>query len=1058
VTKSLCRAFALSSILLAANLLGATGNVILTGQDVDYHAAQPPGTDPSSPDAMTELAAIVATVRSGSPNPSLPILILAQPGDTSISPPSSYLAQALDNIGIPACVLSIFQPLNCYIVVDPTTQPIPEFAAFLYSAVGVASANSGGSNGDNSSQASIAINAASANFQSFINVGGGVFGLSSKGSLTYYNFLTNAPATYTIVPGQPVIPGYPPEFPNGVNQATTEGLQVGIPKNSNVNGHNLFALNLSPAGWQTLDTYTGQDTYYTFDPVTNQPITVARLQLMVAPPTSFVANMGVNFSGMLLAVRGDPPYSWQISGQPSWLTINPSTGAMSGTPPAGGIFSFTATVTDSGFPAATAQEQITITVLAKLTVVPPTTFAGIAGMPFSASLAASAGTSPYSWQISGQPSWLTVNPSTGVLSGTPPAGGFFSFAATVTDSADPPATVQAVVTITVATQLQVVPPTTFSGVVGVPFSGSLSATGGISPYHWQASGQPSWLTINPATGALSGTPTAAGLFSFTATVRDSRGITQTIQAQISVTVVSQLQIVPPTTFAGIVGVPFSGGFAATSGTPPYHWQAGGRPSWLTINSATGALSGTPVSAGALAFVLTVSDSGIPASTAQAQATINVVSQLQIVPPTTFTGVIGVPFSGTLAATGGTSPYYWQTTGQPSWLTINPTTGTLSGVPTTAGPFTFAVTVSDSGVSGGSAAAGSRRVLDGTGASPPFQTTQANVTVTIAPGTLIVPGTAIYTGTVGTPFSELLSANGGTRPYIWQASGLPPGLSLSLSGTLSGTPTSAGTFNFTANVSDSTPTPQMGATLVTVTISSPYVPTDITLTIQSATVQPTLAVSATNTSSNDYTAVLSITPPNNAEIPGPTFAASSGRMLCFVIPANSSGPVTIPDLGQFSVGSVAGTLSIKMTGLSLGGVCSPSQETSQRGTDVVFALPEPVMATQTLQQSVPVITSVVFTGSAGSGITVTVIGSSNTQELVSGSFTFTAPQGDQLNGATQTVSLSKASSAWFSTSTYGGAFELTLTFPYNGSASAFPTGVSVILVNSVGSSSPVTNSQ
>lgn len=182
------------------------------------------------------------------------------------------------------------------------------------------------------------------------------------------------------------------------------------------------------------------------------------------------------------------------------------------------------------------------------------------------------------------------------------------------------------------------------------------------------------------------------------------------------------------------------------------------------------------------------------------------------------------------------------------------------------------------------------------------------------------------------------------------------------------------------------------------------------------------------------------------------------MLCFVIPANSSGPVTLPDAGQFSEGSVAGTLTINMTGLSMGGACSSNQETSQGGADVAFALPEPVVVTQTLQRSVPVITSVVFTGSAGSGITVTVIGSSNTQELVSASFTFTAPSGDQLNGAVQTVSLAQASSAWFATSTYGGAFQLTLTFPYTGSASAFPTSVSAVLVNSVGSSAPVTNSK
>src|SRR5208283_5238181 len=250
-----------------------------------------------------------------------------------------------------------------------------------------------------------------------------------------------------------------------------------------------------------------------------------------------VANMGLHFSGTLSAGRGDASYSWQISGQPSWLTIDPITGTLSGTPPTAGSFKFTATVTDSGDPAAVAQEQVTITVLATLQTVPPTTFAGIAGAPFSATLAAAGGIAPYSWQVSGQPSWLTLDPATGALSGTPTAAGLFTFSATVMDSAVPAATSLAVVTITVVPQLQVVPPTTFAGIVGVPFSASLAATGGTSPYHWQTTGQPSWLTINPTTGALSGTPVTAGLFTFTATVTDSGGLTQTVQAQISITVV-----------------------------------------------------------------------------------------------------------------------------------------------------------------------------------------------------------------------------------------------------------------------------------------------------------------------------------------------------------------------------------------------------------------------------------------------------------------------------------------------------------------------------------------
>ena len=1057
--KSLGLAFALASTILAANLLLQRGTSFSPARMPTITPRSHPAPIPPTPNAITELTAIVTTVRNGSPNPSLPILILAQPGDTSVSPPRSYLAQALDNIGIPACPLEAsFQPTNCYILVDPVSQPIPEFTVTAYSAVGVASANSGGTNGDNSSEASTAINAASSNFQSFINSGGGVFALSSKGSLVYYNFLESAPFTYTIIPGQPVIPGYPPGFPNGSNQATTGGLQIGVPVNSIVNGHNLFDLAISPVGWQALETYTGQDTYFTYDAVTNQPITIALLHLTVVAPTSFAASTGVRFSGTLGAVSGHPPYNWQISGQPSWLAVDPITGSLSGTPATAGSYTFTATVTDSAAPASTAQIQVTISVAAHLQVVAPTNFAGIVGVPFSATLAAANGTSPYNWQISGQPSWLTINAATGVLSGTPAAAGPFTFTATVTDSGDPSSTAQAQVTITVVPQLQVVSSTNFAGIVGVPFSATLAAANGTSPYTWQISGQPSWLTINPATGVLSGTPAAAGPFTFTATVTDSGDPSSTAQAQVTITVVPQLQVVSSTTFAGIVGVPFSAALAATGGTSPYSWHISGQPAWLTINPGTGALSGTPVAAGSFAFTATVTDSGGAISqTAQAQISITAVPKLQIVPPTTFAGAIGVPFSGTLTATGGTPPYNWEASGQPAWLTINPTTGVLSGTPTSAGPFTFVVTVSDSGVSPGLVAGAARRVLDG--AVPPFQTAQASVTATIVSAPLVVPPAAAFTGTVGVSLNGSLTATGGTTPYTWQATGLPPGLNLSANGTLSGTPTASGTFKFTANVTDGgTPIPETGSTAVTVSVGPPYVPTGITLTIQPGTAQPTLTVSAMNTSDNNYAAVLSITPPNEAEFPGPAFAASSARMLCFVIPANSSGPVTLPDAGQFSEGSVAGTLTINMTGLSMGGACSSNQETSQGGADVAFALPEPVVVTQTLQRSVPVITSVVFTGSAGSGITVTVIGSSNTQELVSASFTFTAPSGDQLNGAVQTVSLAQASSAWFATSTYGGAFQLTLTFPYTGSASAFPTSVSAVLVNSVGSSAPVTNSK
>ena len=59
------------------------------------------------------------------------------------------------------------------------------------------------------------------------------------------------------------------------------------------------------------------------------------------------------------------------------------------------------------------------------------------------------------------------------------------------------------------------------------------------------------------------------------------------------------------------------------------------------------------------------------------------------------------------------------------------------------------------------------------------------------------------GTVSVPYSFALVAKGGTKPYTWAntAGSLPPGITMDTSGVLGGTPTSAGSFNFTAKVTD-----------------------------------------------------------------------------------------------------------------------------------------------------------------------------------------------------------------------------------------------------------------
>lgn len=166
------------------------------------------------------------------------------------------------------------------------------------------------------------------------------------------------------------------------------------------------------------------------------------------------------------------------------------------------------------------------------------------------------------------------------------------------------------------------------------------------------------------------------------------------------------------------------------------------------------------------------------TTAQAAIT---VSPTVLSPPT-----VGVPYNVNISASGGTAPYSYAITAgaTPAGLSLAPN-GTLAGTPTAAGPYSFTVTATDSS----SSPETSSRAYSGTVMGP---------TMGMAPAT--VPN-----ATVTVPYSVTLSASGGTAPYSYAitAGGMPAGLSLSSGGTLSGTPSVAGTSTVTITAADST---------------------------------------------------------------------------------------------------------------------------------------------------------------------------------------------------------------------------------------------------------------
>ncbi|MCX6413618.1 MAG: putative Ig domain-containing protein [Actinobacteria bacterium] len=259
---------------------------------------------------------------------------------------------------------------------------------------------------------------------------------------------------------------------------------------------------------------------------------------------------------------------------------------------------------------------------------------GQTGVAYSRTLAASGGTGTYTtWAIStgSLPAGLALNAGTGVISGTPTAGGA-TFSVTVTDSVG---NVSAAQSLTITIPPVVTTSTLATGTVAVAYSRSLAASGGTGVYStWAIStgSLPAGLSLNAASGLVSGTPTAGGTI-FTVTVTDSLGATSAAQ-QVRL-VINPFPLVTTTSLPdGTAGTSYGQTLAATAGTGTYSsWAiaSGSLPAGLALCTAlntpttgctVGQISGTPSASGTSTFTVTVTDSGAVTS-ASASLTITV---------------------------------------------------------------------------------------------------------------------------------------------------------------------------------------------------------------------------------------------------------------------------------------------------------------------------------------------------------------------------------------------------------------------------------------------------
>lgn len=514
-------------------------------------------------------------------------------------------------------------------------------------------------------------------------------------------------------------------------------------------------------------------------------MTIVVQPTIVLPDTLAVPRQNRPYSQALAASGGTPPYAYAISSGalPPGLGLNPTTGRISGTPTSAGSYTFTVRATDPT--TLTGTHSYTLNVQAAAVLVVDTNIGPItAGEAFDETIGVTGGNAPYSFAtLSGSlPTGITLNPTTGRVSGTTLVPGTYNLVLDIADADGD--------TVTTGLNLQVVAPTiTVSASFddhdfGDPASGAISASGGTVAGSYSYAAAPGTLPNGVSVGTdgvILGTSTVAGTFNTTITATDDNGFTGTATASFTITAPTLSLSALPATFMLTKSVNAS--VSVTNGRAPYAFVVTGNlPAGLALHPTTGVLIGTPTTLGIRSFTVTATDAD--GFVATRNYTVEIVTNIGnatlpgSLPPVT----AGTYYSASVAASGGAAPLlYAVTTGTlPAGIALDPNTGAVSGTTLVAGNYPITVTV--------------------TGADGRINT--ASYTLVVSAPTIAASGT-LDPAVAGTPYSDAIGISGGEGPYgvVLLSGALPTGLGIDNDGLVEGTPTVAGTFNFTVTITD-----------------------------------------------------------------------------------------------------------------------------------------------------------------------------------------------------------------------------------------------------------------
>lgn len=372
--------------------------------------------------------------------------------------------------------------------------------------------------------------------------------------------------------------------------------------------------------------------------------------------------------------------------------------------------------------------------------------------------------------------------NTGTIAGTPTVSGSSTFSVIATDTKGCSTTAEFILNVTPSL---VLPPLTLpNGTVGTTYPTQTipAATGGTTPYTYAAINLPPGLVFNEVTREITGTPTQVGTFIVPVTATDGNG--NTVSQDYTIIVRDPLLLPAATLANGTVGMPYPSQTipSATGGTYTYVYSSPVPVApGLTFNPSTREITGTPTQSGTFTVPITVVDGDN--KTVTTNYTIVVGNPLVLAPKVLVDGTVNIAYPGETipAATGGTGPYTYTNTALPAGLAFNTTTRQITGTPTQSGNYNLTISVTDAA-----------------------NTTVSQTYALRVGGVLSLPTASLPNGTVGTAYAPqtLPEVSGGTAPYTYSVTGLPPGLTFNPSTrVVSGTPTNGGQYNITLTARD-----------------------------------------------------------------------------------------------------------------------------------------------------------------------------------------------------------------------------------------------------------------